>query len=176
MPPTLLVISGPPGSGKTRLAGRLARRLGWALLAKDDFKEGLLDAWGTGDADWSRRLSEAAFARQYAAAGEVLHRARPLILEGNFRRAHWPAIEALARRHGASLAQVACTASPRVLAARAAARRASGRRHPGHAEPVVRADTGAVALYGPLPIDRTVVLGGFAPRAAAALLAALGIA
>jgi predicted kinase len=176
MAPTVLVISGPPCSGKTRLASRLARRLGWPVLAKDAFKEALFDAWGIGDADWSRRLSEAAFARQYAAAANVLAAGGSLILDGNFRSAHRRALEALAARHAAGLVQVACRATPATLAARRAARAAGGWRHRGHADARGGPGPGEAALYGPLPIARTVAHDSGAPGDTRALLAALGLA
>lgn len=42
----VVVISGPPASGKTTLAGPLASELGWPLLSKDVIKETLFDELG----------------------------------------------------------------------------------------------------------------------------------
>jgi adenylate kinase family enzyme len=42
--PLLLIVTGPPGVGKTTVAEALAPRLGLPLLAKDDLKETLHDA------------------------------------------------------------------------------------------------------------------------------------
>ena len=39
--PTLVVVSGPAGSGKTTLADPLARRLGWPLVSRDAIKQGM---------------------------------------------------------------------------------------------------------------------------------------
>ena len=39
MPPTFLVITGLPASGKTFLGSRLARQLGWPFVSKDEYKE-----------------------------------------------------------------------------------------------------------------------------------------
>lgn len=39
--PTLIVVSGPPGSGKTTLAHLLARRIGCPAISRDEIKEGM---------------------------------------------------------------------------------------------------------------------------------------
>ena len=57
-----VVVSGLPGTGKSTLAGALARELAVPLLAKDTIKEALSDSLGTGDVDWSKRLGAASTA------------------------------------------------------------------------------------------------------------------
>src|SRR5262245_20191183 len=41
--PTLVVVTGPPGAGKTTLAHRLSRAIRCPLISRDEMKEGLVN-------------------------------------------------------------------------------------------------------------------------------------
>ncbi len=79
--PVYVVVSGPPGSGKTTLAGLLAVELQLPLVAKDTIKEALTAHLEVPDVETSRRLGRAsivallAVARACAATGAVLESA-----------------------------------------------------------------------------------------------------
>lgn len=155
--PVVVVVSGPPCSGKSRLARRLGRRLGWPVLAKDDFKEMLFDALGTGDSAWSARLSRMAFDLQLSVALEFVRAGGSVVLDGNFTAAaHAGRLDGLAQA-GGRLVQVACRAEPGVLAARRAARARNAARHPGHLDPLAAPADAQPDRYGPLSIEPTVI-------------------
>lgn len=123
-PGCLVVITGPPGGGKTDLAKPLAAALGVVLLSKDEIKEALFDELGTGDRLWARRLGRASFAVLYRLASVT-----PVgVLEAMFQRdAALVDLVALDR----PLVEVHCRCEPEVAIARFQ-RRANTDRHPGH--------------------------------------------
>lgn len=131
---TLVVITGPPGSGKSSLARALGARLQMPVYAKDSIKEALFDRLGQGDREWSRRLSDAAYGVLFRLAGETLDAGGSAIVEGNFRPEHVAAMGALAARPELRVVQLVLYASARVLVERIRARAADPARHPGHAD------------------------------------------
>ena len=80
-PQQLVLVSGPPASGKSTLAAPLASELGFALLSKDRIKESLHNSLG-GDVDlaWSRRLGGATMALLWMLAADM----PAAVLEANF--------------------------------------------------------------------------------------------
>jgi predicted kinase len=124
----LTIILGSPASGKTTLAQRLAAHLSVPCLCKDDVKEALFDAVGSGDRDWSRRLSEASFAVLARLARAQLGLGRSLIVEGNWRPSHTSLLAAALEAASARAVQIRCRAEPAEIVRRFTLRS----RHAGH--------------------------------------------
>jgi predicted kinase len=148
----LLLITGAPASGKTRLARDLGSRYGGVGASKDEIKETLFEVLGTGDAAWSRRLSDASFALLFNWAAQLLAAHRLVLLEGNFRAGeHESRLRVVLESSGARVAQVLCLAGPATRASRLAARAADPRRHPGHRDRYIDVGTGNDATFLDLP-------------------------
>lgn len=85
-PPALVIISGPPGAGKTSLAAEISRDLGLAMLAKDMFKEAIFDHMPGVDTSDAHRLGIASVGMMYAFARHQLGNGIGIILESTFDR------------------------------------------------------------------------------------------
>lgn len=142
----LLLVTGPPASGKTTLARPLAHHLGLPLLGKDTVKEALFDTLGTGDRAWSRRLGAASYAVLLALARQL----PAVALDANFNPTHGPALLEACERP----VEVFCRC-PAAEVERRFARRAPTR-HPGHVDHVLDAELKAALDGGLGPLD----LGG----------------
>jgi predicted kinase len=132
--PHLVIISGPPGAGKTSLAGPLARRLGYALLEKDVIKERLADALGPSAPEHSRPLGLGAILVLYDVARELLENGQAVVIESTFYKGTAEAdLRPLVELANAVMIHV--TADDEMLVSRYEQRDASGERHPVHTTP-----------------------------------------
>jgi predicted kinase len=130
--PILVVVTGPPASGKSTLAERLSEVLELPLVTKDGIKETLFDSLGTGDRDWSRRLGEASWQILFHVVGAALRGGSSLVVEGNFEAAYAQA--GFASMPPFHAVEVYCTAPDEILIARYRERADAGERHPGHVD------------------------------------------
>lgn len=119
-----VVVSGPPGSGKTTLAVPLAAALGLPLIAKDVIKDALMAVDPPADVEASRVAGRAAVAVMFAVAA-----ASPIgaVIESNLHRAR--AVDDLRALRG-QVVEVFCRYDRAVAEARYRARART--RHAGH--------------------------------------------
>ncbi len=123
--PLLVVVTGPPGAGKTTIAAELRRRLGMPLIAKDTVKELLGGALRIEDRARSHQLGAIVFELIALVVKELLEQGVSVIAEGNFTE-HSTLLSGLP---AAEIVQVYVTAEPETLRTRLLERDV---RHPVH--------------------------------------------
>jgi predicted kinase len=148
-PPRLVIVTGPPGAGKTAIAGALRTRLGLPLIAKDTLKELLGGALGIEDRARSQQLGGIVFELIALVVEELLQQGVSVIVEGNFteRSALFSGLPP------AEIVQVYVTAEPETLRQRMLTR--DTHRHPVHYDGEAADEVSTRAAGGewqPLPI------------------------
>jgi predicted kinase len=142
--PRFVVVSGPPGSGKTTLAAGVAARLQLPLFSKDTVKEALMSVLDVPDVATSQRLGAAAVAAIIA----VARASGRGVLESNWRAS-------IARRELAQLdgpvVEVFCDCDPALSRSRFIAR--VGTRPAGHLDADRRDDNSLWSGEALEPVD-----------------------
>lgn len=82
--PLLLIVNGPPASGKTTLGQQLADELGIPMFSKDAIKEELYDSLGPVVRKVFRHLGEASMRLMYLTGRTTLSSGIGVVLEANF--------------------------------------------------------------------------------------------
>src|SRR3954454_21639010 len=133
--PLVVIVSGPPGTGKTTLGRRIAGEFRPPFLYKDGIKESLFDTLGWRDRDWSRTLGRATMELLYLWVETELAAGRWCVVVSNFHPEFGtPRFRALRARYGFTPFQIQCRTDGAVLVARYQARAVSAARHPGHVD------------------------------------------
>ena len=156
----IVLVTGPPASGKSFVAALVADRVGLPLIAKDAIKETLFETLGTGDVAWSQRLGRATFALMLWALEGQLKAGRAVVAEANLAPDDArPAFRALHERLPMRPLELHCTAAEDLLLARYAAR--AGSRHPGHLDEQRIADIASAVSagrYRPLGLNADLIV------------------
>jgi len=153
----VVIVTGPPGAGKTVLGRSLSRELRFPFIGKDDIKEVLFETLGWKDRQWSMRLGAASFELLFHVLDRRLAAGESAVVETAFiPHYHTARFRGLQKAYGFQPVQIVCTADDDVLFQRFTRRIESGERHPGHADHLTSYDQFAELLqerkYGALDI------------------------
>ena len=126
--PTLVVVSGPPGSGKTTLAHEIARALPCPAICRDEIKEGMVHAQGQGfQGGHGDPLTQRTFPLFFEVVRVLIGSGVTVVAEAAFQAPRWrPELESLSEL--ARLRIIRCNVAASVSFERAV-RRAAGNEH-----------------------------------------------
>lgn len=131
--PTLILVTGPAGSGKTTLAHQLAAAVGCPALCRDEIKEGMVASNPGFVAATSDPLTIRTFGLFFEAIALFLRAEVTLVAEAAFQHALWRrGLEPLAGL--GTLRIVRCTVPPEVARDRVLARQLAQATRAAHAD------------------------------------------
>lgn len=88
--PTLIIVSGPAGSGKTTLAHELARAIGCPAISRDEIKEGMVHAHGEAfEAAWGDELTKRTFPVFFGTLELLVSAGVTVVGEAAFQHFNW---------------------------------------------------------------------------------------
>ena len=114
--PIVVIVTGPPGAGKTGLGKRLARELDLPFISKDDIKELLFETLGWEDRESSKKLGQASFELLFHFLECHVAAAKSLVVETAFIPEFYNArFSELQEKYGFEPVQIVCSAREEVL-------------------------------------------------------------
>lgn len=153
----LIIVTGPPSSGKTTLAKSIAQKFKLPLITKDSLKEILFDTVGWKDRKWSQKLGSASFAIIHHILDILMATGQSIIIEGNFKTEFESQyLKPRLKQFDYKAVQIMCQCDGKILFDRFKQRSESGERHPGHCDTgnyEELRDSLLVGKYQPLDIN-----------------------
>jgi predicted kinase len=132
--PTLVVVSGPAGTGKTTLAHEIARAVGCPAICRDEIKEGMVHATPGFVPAPGDELTMRTLPTFFGVLGLLLRAGVTTVAEAAFQDRAWrPGLESL--RGLAQVRVVHCVADADVTLERTLRRRAENPLRRAHADP-----------------------------------------
>jgi predicted kinase len=128
----LILIAGPPSSGKTSFARYLTQKMKIPMVSKDILKEYLFDTLGFKNRQEKVALGIAAMEIMYHFAERHLEIGLPMILENNFEDYSKPGLISLIEKYGCKTITIMFRVDIEVLTQRFIERDKSPERHRGH--------------------------------------------
>ena len=175
--PTLVVVSGPAGTGKTTLAHLLAPMIGCPVVSRDEIKEGMVHAHPGYAPTPSDELTRRTYDVFFATIGLLLRNGVSLVAEAAFQDRLWrPKLEPMLEF--ADIRVIQCEVALDVARERQLRRLDQTATRAAHADHHQLRQSGAAASFVPLSLDvatlRVDTTDGYQPDLAA--IAAFGSA
>jgi predicted kinase len=159
--PLIVIVTGPPCTGKTTLGKRLAADLRLPFLSKDTIKEVLFDTLGWSDRERSKQLGRASMELLFTWAEVELAAGRSFVIEANFHAAlATPRFLDLRENYSFTPFVIECRTDGQVLAERYLQRANTLERHAGHVDNLAYEELAPSLLdgrYEPLAIGGSVL-------------------
>lgn len=129
----IIIISGLPATGKSRMGRRISAEFNLPLISKDPFKEAGFDNLGIGNREWSKKLSVMAKENIFYVMKQLLSSGNSLIVDCNFKVEDVKKIKAILAEDNARAIQIHCQSDKKDIRDRFIRRiNTPGKRHPGH--------------------------------------------
>lgn len=132
---SLVIVSGPPCSGKTTIGRAITRESRLPFFSKDDIKELLFDQVGWSDRAWSIKLGISSILLLHDITAKMLAAGASAVIESAFHKdLATPIFIELKKSYGCTLLQVHFQTSSSVVMERFQKRANGTERHPGHGQ------------------------------------------
>lgn len=133
--PTVIIISGSPGTGKTTLSKHVAQILHVPVIHRDAIKETIFDSLGWSDRAWSKKTGITSYRLLYYFLEVLLQTRCHFMVESNFSATFdTPQFMKLQQLYPYNALQIVCHTDLPVLVERLRHRSQTAERHPGHSD------------------------------------------